>query len=479
VPEEGDFQERQVSKNKKLWGGVFEKSPHALAWQFSRSPQVDAELLPYELRVSRAYVKALRKAKVLSAREASELLQALKDLIGKARRKELTLPEEMEDVHTVVEFLLRKRCGESAERLHLGRSRNDLVVTSTRMWLRDHALGIMKKIKHLQGTLFHLARRHQAHLLPAYTHYQIAQPITLGFHLMAYFWMLQRDGERWQRVGHCANVCPLGSAALAGTSVPLDRLFLAKELGFREVTHNALDAVSDRDFVGEALHASAMLMQHLSRLAQEIVLWSTYEFNFLTLDESLTTGSSIMPQKRNPDVAELVRARSSLVFANLSAYHSLMKGLPLGYHRDMQEDKTFLMQSVPLCRDALDLCNAMLKGAKFNLLRMEQVAGEGFSVATALAERLSLHGVPFRKAHERVGKVVRYCLKGKISLRDLSEAEWKRWFPELVEEREEILRPSHVVGNREVIGGTGDRARSLQWREAYRLWAEKGFEKEG
>ncbi len=464
-----------MSARRKLWGGVFKKSPDARAWEFSRAPEVDAELLPYELRVSHAYVRALRRAKVLSPREGAVLLKALEELMGEARQGVLCLPDDVEDVHTAVESFLKERCGEVAMRLHLGRSRNDLVVTSTRMWLRDRASGMMKRIKRLQGVLLNLAKKHRGHLLPAYTHYQIAQPITLGFHFLAYFWILQRDGERWQRVGDYANLCPLGSSALAGTSVPLDRLFLGRALGFRGVTPNALDAVSDRDFLGEALHASAMLMQHLSRLAQEMVLWSTYEFGFLTLDESLTTGSSIMPQKRNPDIAELIRARSSIVSANLSAYHSLMKGLPLGYHRDMQEDKTLLMPSVQICQDSLELCLAMLKTAKFHLPRMAQLARENFSVATAVAEGLAGRGVPFREAHERVGKVVRYCMERALALEDLSDAEWSRWFPEISCEERKKFRSEEVVKGREVLGGTGQRAFSAQWRSAKGALGKRGF----
>lgn len=385
---------------EKLWGGAFAKGPDDAAWNFGKSIASDLILWDEEIEVSIAHAKMLGATGVIPPADAQALQVALRELnprdIG-----------DVEDVHAAVELLLRAKLGDVADKLHAGRSRNDQIATVTKLWLRRRSDETLGRIAATQTTLVDLAERHRNDPMPGFTHMQAAQPITLGFHLLAYFWMLERDGARFRRLRQDVGLCPLGSAALAGTSLPIDREMTARELGFDAPTPNALDATSDRDFVGDGLHACATLMQHLSRLSQELVLWSTPLYRFATLDEAFTTGSSLMPQKRNPDMAELIRGRSARVIGHWTAFMAMMKGLPLGYNRDQQEDKPPLFDSVALAQDALVLTQGMIETATFHTDRMAEVAGEGFSTATSVAESMVEQGVPFRQSHEATGKLVR------------------------------------------------------------------------
>lgn len=413
----------EVGVKQKLWGGAFTKAPDERAWDFGQSLSSDAELLDAELSVSLAHAKMLGAVGIISADEAESLIdglwgidrrmrenreRGLDDFRSNAELFELFAPGA-EDIHGAIEAMLREQVGDVADRLHAGRSRNDQIATVTRLWLRDRCFVIDNQIENLQSVLLDLAEKHKADPMPGFTHMQSAQPITLGFHLLAYFWMLQRDVVRFEQLKLNLNESPLGTAALAGTSLPIDRHMTAKELGFDRAMPNALDATSDRDFVGDALHACATLMQHLSRISQELVLWSGPMYNFVKLDEAFTTGSSIMPQKRNPDMAELIRGRSARVVGHWTAFMSMMKALPLGYNRDQQDDKPPLFDSFKLCMNSLYLCRGMLETAAFNTERMSAVAGEGFATATGIAEAMVKEGVPFRKAHEKTGQLVRKC----------------------------------------------------------------------
>jgi len=415
---------------QKLWGGAFSKGPDPLAWSFGQSIDSDSELWASELDVSTAHVKMLGETGIITSEEAGQLecgLNAVgKSILADHEKNGGTwgdvfsrLAPDSEDVHAAIESLLEKEAGPVAGKLHAGRSRNDLVATTTKVWLRAQCQILRRRIRETQRTLLSLSRRHRADPMPGFTHMQSAQPVTLGFHLLAYFWMLQRDVERVAALERCLRFSPLGSAALAGTSLPIDRHFTARELAFEGPMPNALDATSDRDFVGDALHVCAMLMQHLSRLSQELVLWSGPMYGFVKLDEGVTTGSSIMPQKRNPDMAELIRGRSARVIGHWTAFMSMMKALPLGYNRDQQEDKPPLFDSFNLCIESLVLSARMLETAKFNLERMAAVAGDGFATATGVAEALVKEGVAFRSAHEQTGKLVRMCEEQGVSLPDL------------------------------------------------------------
>jgi argininosuccinate lyase len=463
---------------KKLWGGAFSEAPDDTAWRFGQSIESDWNLLTEELEVSHVHAQMLARQKILPPSKAAKLIRALEEMIAEAAEGRLRMPQDAEDIHAAMEAELRRRVGDVAGMLHTGRSRNDQIATVARLYLRRRCDALLSLIKALQKEIVRQAGRYATTPMPGYTHQQRAQPITLGFHLLAWFWMLQRDGERLETVKNSADSCPLGAAALAGTPFEIDRKWVAKQLGFRQPTPNALDAVSDRDFVADALHACSMLMLHLSRMSQEIILWSSQEFGFLRLPDRLTTGSSIMPQKRNPDFAELIRGRSARCFGHWVAHMSLMKALPLGYNRDTQEDKPPLFDSIALCKDSLLLMRAMLQGGEFDKRRMRAAAEEGHIAATAVADYLASRGMPFREAHERVGRLVRACDERGIALREAP--------PDLIRT---VLRcdPAPIlpllsaeagIQSRDGYGGPGPSAMKTQLREARAALRRKGFSRQ-
>lgn len=456
---------------QKLWGGVYSQGPDEHAWAFGQSIRSDSVMWEQEIQVSIVHARMLGKANIIDKTDSDTLVSGLESVRAKIEKaflsdgKPLTSAEvfqmltpDAEDIHAAVESLLREEIGETADRLHAGRSRNDLVATVTKVWLNDASGGLQSAIEKLQSAILKIAEREKNSPMPGFTHTQPAQPITLGFHLMAYFWMLNRDVMRLHLLQEQDS--PLGAAAIAGTSLPVDREFTAKELGFIRPMWNALDATSDRDFIGDALHACASIMQHLSRLSHELVFWSNPLIGFVKLDESLTTGSSIMPQKRNPDMAELIRGRAARVIGHWSAFMSMMKGLPLGYNRDQQEDKPALFDSVRLCMDSLHLCTQLLTTAKFDLERMDAVADEGYSPATGVAEALVLEGMAFRQAHEITGSLVRQCEEQGISLEQLEVDD-----PKL----QHILKAATAANSialRDGLGGPGPTAMRAQLNEA-------------
>lgn len=442
----------------KLWGGRFEKQTDEAVEAFTASIGVDARLWEVDIRGSIAHARMLGKIGVLTPEEADTIISGLQALREDISAGKVVFDPKAEDIHSEIERLLTERIGAVAGKLHTARSRNDQVATDTRLYLREGIDALRERIRQLQTWLIDTAEEHLHTVLPGCTHLQHAQPVSLAHHLMAYFWMLQRDRERLADCRRRVNQLPLGSAALAGTSFPLDREMVARELGFEGICENSMDAVSDRDFVVEFLSCAALAMTHLSRLAEELILWSAPEFGYVELDDSVTTGSSIMPQKKNPDVAELIRARTARVAADLTGALAMLKALPLSYNRDLQEDKGFLFDALDTTLPSMALMHLMLSRAQFRPERMRRAVRGDFSNATDLADYLARKGMPFRQAHEVVGHVVQYCLKQGVALEDLS-VEQLRQFSELFEtDALQALQPEAVMGARRSRGGTAPEA---------------------
>jgi len=438
----------------RLWGGRFAKDPHTLALQFTQSLPFDRRLAEYDIEGSIAHVRMLGRCRIVTREEARQLEAGLEKVRAALRSGKAKLDANGEDIHSEVERLLLEEIGPLAGKLHTARSRNDQVALDVRLYLREELDQIRGQVRELQETLVTLAECHLSTPMPGYTHTQLAQPVLLAHHLMAYFWMFQRDLDRLAACRTRVNLCPLGAAALAGTSFPIDPHFVAKLLGFSGLVPNSMDAVSDRDFALEFLSDASVLMVHLSRLANEIVLWSTTEFGFLHLDEAWCTGSSIMPQKRNPDPAELVRGKAGRVFGDLLCGLTVLKGLPLTYNLDLQEDKEALFDAVDTARVVLAVMKEMLASATFDVERMAAASGRGFSTATEVADYLVRKGVPFREAHGIVGQIVRYCEKQGVTLADLSVAEWHSFSKEFGEDVLGIISPSGAIHAKRSPGGT-------------------------
>ncbi|MEK7742009.1 MAG: argininosuccinate lyase, partial [Nitrospirota bacterium] len=373
----------------------------------------DRRLWKYDIEGSIAHAKMLGKQKIISQKDSSAIINGLKNIAGEIETGRFRFAVELEDIHMNIEAALIKNIGDAGKKLHTARSRNDQVALDLRLYLRAETKEIISLIKNLQKTLLKAAENNIGVIMPGYTHLQRAQPVLLSHHLLAYVEMLRRDRERFEDSLKRINVLPLGSCALAGTSLPVDRSYVAKLLGFKAIAENSIDAVSDRDFAIEFLTDAGILMMHLSRFAEELILWSTEEFSFIELPDAFTTGSSIMPQKKNPDVAELIRGKSGRIYGNMIALMTVMKGLPLAYNRDMQEDKTPVFDTVDTIKSCLTVLAQMMPQIKFMKERMRDAAGRAYSTATDIAEYLVKKGVPFRQAHEITGKIVRYCIKNK------------------------------------------------------------------
>ena len=480
-----------------MWGGRFTGDLDDAVKRLNDSFGFDCRLWREDIEGSIAYAKALERAGVLSRQEAAQIVAALDELtetLGDAdlpftvHRSPFTgSPESSEnadlpftvhrspftdnapeDIHSCIESLLKDRIGPLAGKLHTGRSRNDQVATDTRLYVRNAIDAISTAIKRLQSTLTNLAEQEIETVMPGYTHLQHAQPILLSHHLLAYFWMLQRDRERLIEVRKRVNVLPLGSGALAGSTVNLDRHFLAEQLQFEDISQNSLDAVSDRDYILEFLSASSILSMHLSRFAEEIILWNTREFGFIELDDSVTTGSSMMPQKKNPDVAELARAKPGRIYGHLIALLTVLKGQPLAYNKDLQEDKEGLFDTVDTLLILLPAFDSMLSTARFNRKRMAEAALGDFSTATDLADFLVKAGVPFREAHETIGKIVAGCVQKGKALEDLSSAELAAHHPALAAAPTGWDAVHACLKARELPGGTGPSAVKAQLEQARR-----------
>jgi argininosuccinate lyase len=440
---------------KKLWGGRFTKSAEEWVDEFGASISFDQELVMEDITGSIAHVTMLAKTGILTAEEAEQIKKGLETLKVQASNDELEFSVALEDIHLNLESKLTDLIGPVGGKLHTGRSRNDQVATDIHLYLRDQVKMVIDLVAELQQALIQKAEAHIETLMPGYTHLQRAQPISFAHHLMAYFWMLERDKQRYTESLKRINISPLGAGALAGTTFPIDREYSAELLGFDGIYENSLDAVSDRDFILEFHSNSSILMMHLSRLSEEIILWSSQEFRFIELDDSFSTGSSIMPQKKNPDMAELIRGKTGRVYGNLIGLLTVLKGLPLAYNKDMQEDKEGLFDSVKTISGSLKIFAGMINTMKVNSGVMETATKQDFSNATELADYLSNKGMPFREAHEVVGKLVLLCVQKKCYLSDLTMDDFKESSELFEDDIYQVLEPKTAVARRNSAGGTG------------------------
>ena len=438
------------------WSNRFETALNPMIATFNASIPFDIILLPYDIQGSIAHAKMLAKTGIISDEEATQLVQGLQEILTEYEDGEFNPDINEEDVHFAVEHRLTAKIGEVGKKLHTARSRNDQVGTDLRLYLRDKITHLRANLRHYQQALLNLAENHIDTLIPGYTHLQRAQPISLAHHLLAYWEMAQRDWERLGDVAKRTNISPLGCGALAGTTFPIDRDYTANELGFNDIYRNSLDAVSDRDFVIEFLNAASLIMVHLSRFSEEIIFWSSQEFNFVTLKDSCATGSSIMPQKKNPDVPELIRGKTGRICGHLQGMLMVMKGLPLAYNKDLQEDKEGLFDSVKTTESCLEAMTILLtEGLEFRKQRLEEAVAEDFSNATDVADYLANKGVPFREAYNLVGEVVKTSLAAGKLLKDLTLEEWQAIHPQFENDIYEAITPKQVVSARNSYGGTG------------------------
>jgi len=439
---------------KKLWGGRFSTTTDALMEEFSASVQFDRRLYDQDIKGSIAHARMLSACGVLSESEFKKIEQGLIHIRTDIENGNFEWSRSLEDVHMNIEADLTRRIGEAGKKLHTGRSRNDQIATDIRLYLREEIDRLCVLITELQSAMVRLAETESDTIMPGYTHMQAAQPVTLGHHLLAWNEMLQRDYERFQDCRKRVNLCPLGSAALAGTGYPIDRKMTARELAFEDVCRNSLDAVSDRDFMIEFNAAAALLMIHLSRVSEELILWSSDSFGFVDLGQAFCTGSSIMPQKKNPDVAELTRGKSGRVNGNLTALLMIMKGQPLAYNRDNQEDKEPLFDTVDTVSLCLRVFGAMMPGVKFHRTKMHHAAMRGYATATDLADYLVKKQIPFRDAHEIVGKIVSYAIEKDQRLDQIELTELQSFSEKIEPDIYEVLTVEGSVAARKHIGGT-------------------------
>ncbi|MFO7964679.1 MAG: argininosuccinate lyase [Desulfobacterales bacterium] len=439
---------------EKAWGGRFSEKTAAIVERFTASIDVDKRLYAYDIMGSIAHVKMLAKTGIITAGEAEAIVGGLEKIKKDIEADHFEFDPRLEDIHMHIEDRLSKEVGEVAKKLHTARSRNDQVALDIRLYMRDAVRTMLKKIGRLRKVFVTLADRYMGVILPGYTHLQRAQPVLFSHYVMAYYDMFTRDARRFEDGLKRIDVLPLGSAALAGTSFPIDRGFTASLLNFPEVSGNSLDAVSDRDFVLEFISAASICMLHLSRLSEELILWSSQEFDFIELPDAFTTGSSIMPQKKNPDVSELVRGKSSRVIGNLTHMIVLMKSLPLSYNRDMQEDKQPLFDTVDTLNDCIDVTCEMLPLIRLKKENMYAAAKHGYLNATDLADYLAEKGIPFREAHRIAGNAVVYAVGRKKELDALSLEELKQFSPVIESDIFHALTPEQMVEKRISFGGT-------------------------
>ena len=439
---------------KKIWGGRFKQSTDTLMETFSASISFDKRLYDCDIEGSIAHCKMLARCKIITTAESNKIIKGLKRILRECDEGRFKFSDSLEDIHMNIENRLREIIGPVAGKLHTARSRNDQVCLDIRLYLRKEIDDIVGEINRLTKALIAIAKKNINHLIPGYTHLQRAQPVLLSHHLLAYVEMMLRDKERFLDAYKRINVMPLGSAALAGTNFPIDRKITAKLLGFPEISHNSMDAVADRDFAAEFCSASALTMMHLSRFCEEVVIWNSSEFGFLELSDSFTTGSSIMPQKKNPDAAELIRGKSGRVFGNLVSLLTLMKGLPLAYNKDLQEDKEPLFDTAETVKVCLTIFTDMMKSAKFIPIAQKELEASGFLTATDLADYLVLKGVPFREAHELTGKTVAFCLEKDKTLTDLSLAQLRKISKRFDEEVFDHIALQNSVDRKNIYGGT-------------------------
>jgi len=455
---------------KNTWSDRFDTSLNPFIETFNASISFDVELFQEDIDGSIAHVKMLAKQNVITADEASQIEEGLEEIREDIVKGRFDLGVENEDIHFAVEHKLIEKIGYVGKKLHTGRSRNDQVATDLRLWLRRRIDQIDSYLKDFQYVLLQQSEKHLYTLIPGYTHLQRAQPLSLAHHLLAYIEMLQRDRDRLIDVRKRVNISPLGSAALAGTNVPIDRQLTSQLLGFSDICKNSVDAVSDRDFAVEFSSAASLIMAHLSRLSEEVILWSSEEFSFVELTDRCATGSSLMPQKKNPDVPELVRGKSGRVFGNLHGLLTMIKGLPLAYNKDFQEDKESLFDTVTTVSNCLKAMTILFdEGLSFSSQRLSKAVEFDFSNATDVADYLVVKGVPFREAYQLVGRLVKHCLKEGILLKDLSLESWQQFHPSVSEDIYTKISPKNVVSSRTSEGGTGfDRV-----NDQLKIWRDK------
>ena len=444
-----------MPKNTKLWGGRFEGTVEDWVEQFGASISFDHQLAKFDLMGSLAHVQMLGQTGILSLEEAEQIQDGLQALLRDLEAGELHFDIANEDIHMNMEVLLTEKIGPLAGKLHTARSRNDQVATDMHLYLKEQLGHVLDKLANLNSVLLDLAEKHVETIMPGYTHLQHAQPISFAHHLMAYYNMFQRDSERFAFNLKHTDLSPLGAAALAGTTFPIDRQLSSDLLGFQQPYTNSLDAVSDRDFILEFLSNASMLMMHMSRFCEEIINWCSFEYQYISLSDSFSTGSSIMPQKKNPDMAELIRGKTGRVYGNLLGLLTVMKSLPLAYNKDLQEDKEGMFDTVETILNSLDVLAGMLSSMQVNKAKMQQSTENDFSNATELADYLAEKGLPFREAHEIVGKLVLDSIKHGKNIQDWDLEELQAYHPLIEEDIYIYLRPETAVRRRNSLGGTG------------------------
>jgi argininosuccinate lyase len=441
-------------RSSKLWGGRFTGRTAESVEAFTASIDVDRRLYRHDIAGSIAHARMLARQRIIPARDAQKIVRGLKAIRSEIERGAFPFSPSDEDIHMNIERRLTEKIGAAGAKLHTARSRNDQVALDMRLFLRDEVELIIAGLGALERELARAAHRHIDVIMPGYTHLQRAQPVLLSHHLLAYYEMFERDRERFIGALERINVLPLGSGALAGTTFPIDRNYVAKLLGFPRISKNSLDAVADRDFILEFLSASAILFVHLSRLAEELVLWSSQEFGFIDLPDGYCTGSSMMPQKKNPDVPELIRGKTGRVFGHLQGMLTIMKGLPLAYNRDLQEDKIPLFDTVDTVKASVAITAEIIRGLKVRKERMMEAVRDGFMNATDLADYLVGRGVPFRSAHALAGRIVEHCLAAGQRIEELPLAEMRRFSPKIEKDVYRYLSAESAVGRRRALGGT-------------------------
>ena len=444
----------KAKKPPKLWGGRFVTHTVESVENFTASIAVDARLYRHDIMGSIAHAKMLARQRIISSIEARKIVRGLQAIKREIDNGKFAFSNADEDIHMNIERRLTERIGSAGGKLHTARSRNDQVALDMRLFLRDEVKLILDALATLRQELVKTAQKHLDVIMPGYTHLQRAQPVLFAHHLLAYVEMFLRDSERFADGLERINVLPLGSGALAGTTFPIDRLYVAKLLGFRRISKNSIDAVSDRDFLLEFLAAASILFVHLSRLADELALWSSQEFGFIELPEGYCTGSSMMPQKKNPDVPELIRGKTGRVFGHLHALLTIMKGLPLAYNRDLQEDKLPLFDTVDTVKASVKMMSEIVAGMMVRRERMQRAVEDGFMNATDVADYLAERGVPFRDAHEITGRIVQFCLTNNKRIDDLSLDEFKRFSAKFDKSIYDYLQVEAVVARRSALGGT-------------------------
>ncbi|MBU5450321.1 argininosuccinate lyase [Acetivibrio sp. MSJd-27] len=455
-----------AKENSKLWGGRFSKEIDQAANDYNSSIRFDKRLYREDITGSIAHASMLGKQNIIPPENAVLIVKELKQILTDIENGKINFSEDAEDIHMNIETILTQRIGAVGKQLHTGRSRNDQVALDFKMYVKKEIQTVMQYVKELLQTIYDISADNIDTIMPGYTHLQKAQPITLAHHLMAYFQMFRRDYSRLQDCYDRMDTCPLGSGALASTTYELDRFFTAKELGFAEATENSIDGVSDRDFAVEFTFCASMIMMHLSRFCEEIILWCSNEFSFVELDDAFSTGSSIMPQKKNPDIAELTRGKTGRVYGSLMTMLTVMKGLPLAYNKDMQEDKEAVFDAADTLNMCLPVFTKMLATAKFRKEIMKEGAKKGFTNATDAADYLVKNGIPFRDAHEIIGKMVAYSIQNNISLEEIPLEKLKEFFGNIKEDFYEAISLETCVNERKVYGGPAKEAMKICLKNA-------------